>query len=283
MLKLGAHRATTGGLHNALLSAHDVGCQVVQLFTSSPQQWQARPLDAAAHARWAEARATAESVEVLVAHDSYLINLATADETVHGKSVRAFTDELARCTALGIPYLVTHPGAHVGAGEEAGLARFAESLRAIYDAHPEFTTRTLLETTAGQGTCLGRTFEELAWLLAALDRPTQVAVCLDTCHVFAAGYDLRTAADVGAMLDQFESVIGLERLQVIHLNDSKGACGSRLDRHQWIGAGEIGDEGFRALLTDSRLAGVPMLIETPDLDHHAVDLAHLRALAGGNE
>ncbi len=281
-LRLGAHRATTGGLHQALLSADAIGAQVVQVFTSSPMQWQPRPLDPAALALWHETRAEA-SVELAVAHDSYLINLAATDEAVHAKSRHAFAEELRRCQALGIPYLVTHPGAHTGAGEEAGLRLFAQTLRALYDAQPELETITLLETTAGQGSCLGYTFEQIADLLAQIDLPERLAVCLDTCHVFAAGYDVRTADGVAAMLDAFDRVIGLDRLRVIHLNDSKNPLGSRVDRHERIGRGTIGDACFAALLRDPRLADVPMLVETPGLEHHEEELRHLRQLALGAE
>ncbi|MBI5834630.1 MAG: deoxyribonuclease IV [Armatimonadetes bacterium] len=282
MLQLGAHRATTGGLHQALISADAIGAQVVQIFTSSPMQWQARPLDDQALTLWHEARA-AGAVQAVVAHDSYLVNLASVDDEVFAKSRAAYIEELRRCQALDIPYLVAHPGAHMGLGEEAGLARFAETLRGIYLDHPELTVATALETTAGQGTCLGHTFAQLAQLIAAVDLPQRVGVCLDTCHVFAAGYDVRSLDGVVAMLDEFDAEIGLDWLRVIHLNDSKNALGSRVDRHERIGRGTIGDEGFAALLGDSRVAHVPMLVETPGLEHHGEELAHLRRLAKGVE
>jgi deoxyribonuclease-4 len=277
-LLLGAHRATVGGLHTAFAGGDAIGAKVIQVFTSSPRQWRARELDAGAIEAWEAARAAAK-VRLVVAHDSYLINLAATDPAIRARSIAAFTDELERCRRLAIPYLVTHPGAHVGAGEAAGLASFAAALRGIYDAHPEFDTMTLLETTAGQGTSLGARFEEIAELLAAIGHETRLGVCLDTSHVFAAGYDLRTPESEAAVVSAFDDCIDLARLKVIHLNDSKGKLGSRVDRHERIGRGEIGDEAFRALLADPRLRPLPMLVETPGLEHHGAELRRLRRLA----
>jgi deoxyribonuclease-4 len=280
MPMLGAHRATTGGVAAALPSGDAIRAEVIQVFTTSPRRWEIRPLDADAQAAWAAARARSK-VKLVVAHDSYLTNLASADDAVRDKSGRAFAAELERCARLGIPYLVSHPGAHVGGGAEVGLERYGSAVSAIYEERPALTTTTLLETTAGQGSCLGRRFEELAWLLARIAQPARTGVCLDTCHVFAAGWDIRTAAGVTAMLARFDAVIGLDRLKLLHLNDSQGALGSRVDRHERIGRGQIGDECFATLLREPRLAHVPMLVETPGLEYHGEELKHLRRLAKG--
>lgn len=274
---LGAHRATTGGRHNAFAAGEEIGCQVIQIFTSSPRQWKAQPVSDEDQQVWLDAW-QASPIRHVVAHDSYLINLASPDDELRQKSVDAYTAELERCHRLRIPWLVTHPGAHVGAGEETGLRRFAETMRGIYDAHPDWEVITLLESTAGQGTCLGYQVEHLATLLAAIDLPQRVAVCLDTCHLFAAGYDLRDAAAYAATMDAVDSALGPETVKVVHLNDSKGALGSRVDRHDQIGEGEIGEAGFAAWVADDRWAETPMLVETPDLDRHGENLAKLRQL-----
>lgn len=279
---LGAHRPTVGGLHTAWASADEIGAEVMQILTSSPQQWAARRLDEAALAAWSVARADAVCRRV-VAHSAYLLNLASPKPETHERSVAAFTAELQRCQALGLEGVVLHPGAHTGDGEEAGLERIAASLRAIYDAHPELTVPTLLESTAGSGTHLGYRLEHLAWLLAAIDRPGRIAVCLDTCHLHAAGYDQGSPAAVQAFIDEFDAVVGLEYLALVHLNDSKTAVGSRVDRHERIGDGHLGRASFATWLRDERLRQVPMAVETPGLENHGEELVLLRALAAGEE
>lgn len=275
---LGAHRATVGGRHNAFTSAKSIGCRAIQIFTSSPRQWAAQPVTDEDAERWFAAWRKSRIPHV-VAHDSYLINLASPEEGLREKSAAAFLEELRRCDRLGIPYLVTHPGAHVGAGEEDGLLTFADRLRRLYDEHDDLRATTLLETTAGQGTSLGWRFEQLAELLARIGLPERTGICFDTCHAFAAGYDLRSDEGCAATLDALDRVVGLDRLKVIHLNDSKGALGSRVDRHEQIGEGEIGQRAFQLLVTDRRLQDIPMVVETPDLDLHGRNLRRLRALA----
>ncbi len=274
---LGAHRATAGGRQKAFASGEEIGCQAIQIFTSSPRQWKAQPVTDEDREAWLSAW-QASPIAHVVAHDSYLINLASPDDELRQKSVDAYTAELERCHRLRIPWLVTHPGAHVGAGEATGLERFAATLRGIYDAHPDWSVTTLLESTAGQGTCLGHRLEHLATLLAAIDLPERLAVCLDTCHLFAAGYDLREAESYATTIGAVDSILGRETVKVVHLNDSKGALGSRVDRHEQIGEGEIGDQGFAAWVADDRWAAIPMLVETPDLDRHGANLARLRQL-----
>jgi deoxyribonuclease-4 len=225
-------------------------------------------------------------VSSVVAHDSYLINLGTPDGTLWERSIAAFRDELERCALLGVPWLVTHPGAHMGSGVEAGTQRVAAALNRIFDERPDLDVTVLLETTAGQGTTLGRTFEELAAVMAGVEDKRRVAVCFDTCHVFAAGYDLRDETSYAATMQGFDEVIGFEHLMVFHLNDSKKGLASHVDRHTHIGDGELGLEAFRQLLNDERFRDHPGILETPKDDDGADDrrnMATLRTLAGASE
>lgn len=281
MPPLGAHFSVAGGLVNAVRTAVRFGCQTLQLFTKNAAQWNAPPLkDADVSAFRAEA-AAAKLVH-LTAHDSYLINLAAPGDELFAKSVNAFAVEVERAEQLGLAHLVTHPGAHVGSGEDTGLARVIDGLNETARRTRGASVTLLLETTAGQGTTLGWRFEHLARLLDGVSEPERFGVCLDTCHVFAAGYDLRTAAATRKMLDEFDTVVGLERLRLFHLNDSVKPLGSRVDRHAGIGLGEIGEAAFRELLTDSRFSATPMILETPKQDDSGremdpINLARLRA------
>jgi deoxyribonuclease-4 len=221
----------------------------------------------------------------VVGHASYLLNLCSPRDDLWRKSIDTLGIELERCEALGVPWLVLHPGAHVGTGEEAGLVRMARALGEVHAATPGFQTRLLLETTAGQGTKLGYRFEHLAWLLEQTPEGERLGICLDTCHVFAAGYELRTPEGYAATMGAFDRVVGLERLEALHLNDSKGELGSRKDRHEHIGKGYIGLEGFHHVLNDPRLAGLPGILETPksdDLHEDRENLAVLRSLREGD-
>ena len=279
-MRLGAHESISGGLHKAFDRARSVGCDAVQIFVKSNRSWAVKPLTEGDVARF-KAKAEESGIRPVVGHTSYLLNLGTPDEALWAKSRDMLIVELERCEALGMPYLVLHPGSHVGTGEEAGLARVAQGLGEVHAATPGFCTRVLLETTAGQGSSLGHCFEHLAWLLENAPEGERLGVCLDTCHVFAAGYELRTPAGYAATMETFDQVIGLERLKVMHLNDSKGDLGSRKDRHEHIGKGHIGLEGFRHVLNDPRLAGLPGLLETPksdDLHEDRQNLAVLRSL-----
>ncbi len=281
-LRLGAHESIAGGLHKAFDRAQSVGCDALQIFVKSNRSWAVKPLTEEDIARF-KAKAVGTGIQPVVGHTSYLLNLATPDEALWTKSRDMLIVELDRCEALDVPYLVLHPGSHVGTGEEAGLARVAQALGGVHAATPGFRTQILLETTAGQGTNLGYRFEHLAWLMEHTQQGERLGVCLDTCHVFAAGYELRTVEGYAATMEAFDRVIGLERLKVIHLNDSKGDLGSRKDRHEHIGQGNIGLEGFRHVLNDPRLAVLPGLLETPksdDLHEDRENLAVLRSLVG---
>jgi deoxyribonuclease-4 len=280
MLRLGAHESIAGGLHKAFDRARSVGCETVQIFVKPNRSWAVKPLSEEDVARF-EAWAGETGISPVVGHTSYLLNLGTHDEALWAKSRDMLIIELERCEALEVPWLVLHPGSHVGAGEEAGLAQVAQALGEVHAATPGFRARILLETTAGQGTSLGCRFEHLAWLMEHTLEGERLGVCLDTCHVFAAGYELRTTAGYAATMEAFDRIIGLKRLHAIHLNDSKGNLGSRKDRHEHIGKGNIGLEGFRHVMNDSRLAGLPALLETPkgdDLHEDRENLAVLRSL-----
>jgi deoxyribonuclease-4 len=272
--------SASGGVDKALARGEAIPVDSLQLFSKNERQWIAKPLDPDVVDRF-HAEVERTGITKLVVHDSYLINLASPKSDILEKSLPAFTDELQRCDALGVPHLVTHPGAHTGSGVEAGIARFAQSLNEIFDAMPNNPTLTLLETTAGQGTTLGRSFEEIAAIIDLVEHKARVGVCLDTCHIFAAGYDYRTPELYAETMAQFDAAIGLERLKVIHLNDSKNPLGSNKDRHDHIGAGEIGLEGFRQFVNDPRLAGLPGILETEKDDAGENDrrnLATLRSL-----
>jgi len=271
-----------GGLHNALLAAEAHGCSTVQIFTRNASQWKPRPLSDEDVALF---RQTLRKTRLRypTAHDSYLINLASPDEALYQKSIDAFVIELERAERLGLSYLVTHPGAHLGSGEEAGLVRASQALDEVHRRCPGFKVRTLLETTAGQGTALGHRFEHLARILELVGEPRRLGVCLDTCHVFAAGYALAPAREYQATMREFGRVIGFSWLRAFHINDSGKPFGSRVDRHAHIGRGQLGLEPFRLLVNDPRFRSRPMILETAkedgickDMDR--VNLATLRGL-----
>ena len=282
---LGAHMSVAGGVVNAVLSAEALGMDTVQLFTKNANQWVGRPFAPGETAAFRkELRRT--RLKSATSHDSYLINLATAEPTLWRRSVEAFLDELDRAEALGLTYLVTHPGAHCGIGEEPGLANVARALDEVHQRRPDYKVKVLLELTAGQGSCLGHRFEHLAAILDLVDAPKRLGVCLDTCHVFAAGYPLGTDAEYAATMAEFDRVIGLRKLKLFHLNDSKKPLGSRVDRHEHIGRGHLGLEPFRRLINDPRFQKTPMILETPKEDDAGspmdpVNLATLRGLYAG--
>ncbi|HEU5098553.1 MAG TPA: deoxyribonuclease IV [Roseiflexaceae bacterium] len=279
MVKFGAHMSISGGLHKAFGHGERAGCDTVQIFSKNQQQWRGKPLTEEDIALF-RAEQLRTGFEPLIVHDSYLINLASPKDDLWEKSVAAFADELERCAALGIPYLVTHPGAHVGSGEEAGLRREADALNRLFEAGTGEPTTVLLETTAGQGTCLGYRFEHLATLIELVDRSDRIGICVDTCHLLAAGYDVRTPEACAATFEELDRVIGIERIKAFHLNDSQKDLGSRVDRHTHIGAGCVGLEGFRAIVNDPRFAQIPMILETPKGDDLAEDIENLAKLRG---
>lgn len=276
-MRLGAHESIAGGLHLAFDRARMVGCDAVQLFVKSNRAWAVKPLTEE-EIRLFKERAAETGIHPAVGHASYLLNPAAPDEDLWRKSRDTLTIELERCEALGIPYLVLHPGSHMGAGEEEGLKRVARALGEVHAATRGFRARILLETTAGQGTNLGYRFEQLAWLLENTPEGERLGVCVDTCHIFAAGYDIRTPEGYAATWEVFDRLIGLDRLMAIHLNDSKAELGSRVDRHEHIGKGRLGLETFRLVVNDARFADLPGLLETPKSDDLHEDVENLRVL-----
>jgi deoxyribonuclease-4 len=277
-LLLGAHMSIAGGVSQALVRAQSVHSNAVQVFTKNNRQWAGPPVDPEDVARW-QAQLSSCGICCGVSHASYLINLASPRDEIWQRSILAHTDELQRAHAYGIRHVVLHPGSHTGSGLEAGIARIAAALNRIHAATPDCAdTLTLLELMAGQGDTIGATFGQLRRICEQVDDRTRVAICADTCHAFAAGYDLRTPAGYAAMIDEIEREIGLPAVKCWHVNDSVGALGSRRDRHTHIGEGQIGLEGFRHLLNDLRWQGIAMLLETPKEDDLADDVRNLAQL-----
>lgn len=265
MPRLGAHLSIAGGLPRAIDRAEASGCQALQIFTKNASQWRARPLPAD-EIREFRRRAEATRIAPIVAHDSYLINVAAAGDPLRSQSMAALGEELDRAEALGLFGLVMHPGCYTTGSEQQGLDLIARALRDLLRARRRGGTLVLLEHTAGQGTSLGHRFEHLAAIIRRLDGSPRVGVCLDTCHLIAAGYDMRTPEGYEQTFREFDALVGLDRLKVFHLNDSKKPCGSRVDRHEHIGQGCLGLGPFRRLLNDSRFSDLPMLLETPKTD-----------------
>ncbi|MGD0152472.1 MAG: deoxyribonuclease IV [Thermacetogeniaceae bacterium] len=277
---LGAHMSIAGGVDKAVLRGQSVACETIQIFTKSNQQWRAKPLEADEVARFQAARA-ASGIAPVFAHAAYLINLATPDDDAWEKSLEGFIVEVERCALLKLPFIVLHPGAHGGAGEEAGLSRVTRALDECFNRTGDTAVMVLLEITAGQGSSVGGTFEHLAGIMEHSLYPERLGICFDTCHAFAAGYDLRTPEGYNETIESLDRLIGLERLKAIHLNDAKGDLGSHLDRHTHIGLGKLGLEAFRLLLNDPRLQHLPMVLETPkgpDLKEDVMNLSTLRSL-----
>lgn len=274
---LGAHMSIAGGLHKAFERLGRLRGQALQVFLFNQRRWGIPPLSAEAIQSFRMAWRASGEIAV-AAHNSYLINLASQEAALWRRSIQGFAEELRRAEALGIPFLVTHPGAHVGAGPKAGLKRFVQGLDAAMTEAACSGVRVLIETTAGQGSSLGGSFQEIAWILEHSDYGSGLGVCFDTCHVFAAGYDLRGSENYEATMELFHTTIGLERIAWFHLNDSRGDLGSRVDRHAHIGKGRIGREGFRALLRDPRFRGHPMVLETPKGKDLREDRRNLRVL-----
>ena len=269
-----------GGVHMAIERACSINCTAMQIFVKNNMQWFARPLVKEEIRAFLNHR-RAELASVF-AHANYLINLAATNPQFHANSLRALSEELTRADQLELPFLVLHPGAHLGMGEEAGLEKIIASLDRVLAGIPKVKTRIALETTAGQGSCLGDKFEHFAHIISCVREPQRLCICLDTAHVFAAGYDIGSEAATRKMLAQFDRTIGLDRLVAIHANDSKTTRGSRVDRHEHIGKGRIGLDAFRFIMRDRRLRKIPKVLETPkgkDLAQDVINLSTLRALA----
>jgi len=273
-----------GGVDASLLRGRSVGCKAIQIFTKSSNQWRAKRLGEEEIGRFKDNRKKTGISEV-IAHDSYLINLASPKEELRKRSFNAFYEEMDRCRLLGINHLVMHPGSHTGAGEEEGLKTISCELEELLARTDGWDVNIVLETTAGQGTNLGYRFEHLAAIIDGVSRPERLKVCFDTCHVFAAGYDISTASGFQDVLTRLDKVVGLDRLIAFHLNDSKKGLSSRIDRHEHLGKGAIGPEAFRFLMNDGRFANTPKILETPkgkEMEEDLENLAFLRGLVDEN-
>jgi deoxyribonuclease-4 len=275
---IGAHVSIAGGISNAPQRGLDIGCDAIQIFTKNQVQWKEPSLSEDEICSFEEEYNRAK-LKSLIVHCSYLINLASPKANVYSKSLRAFVCELKRSEKIGANYVVIHPGAHMGDGEEKGLGKIVKSVNRALETSNTKNVCVLYETTAGAGTVLGYRFEQIANLIENCSNSRRVGVCLDTCHVFAAGYDLRTSRGYGKTMREFDDIIGLEKLKVIHMNDSKTELGSRVDRHHHIGEGFIGLKGFRNIVRDERLKTIPKILETPGMpDDFRRNIKLLRSL-----
>jgi deoxyribonuclease IV len=259
---LGAHFSIAGGLHKALYTARDYGCTAVQIFTKNASTWKERTLTDQDIETFDRARQET-GITAIASHTAYLINLGSPEKKKFDRACTALTHEVTRSFQLGIPWVVHHPGAHMAAGETAGIERIAEGINRVLHESRDNGPLLLLETCAGQGTTLGHTFEQLAAIAEKVEKGERLGFCLDTCHIFAAGYDIRTEAAYHKTMTAFDKVLGLDRLKVIHLNDALRELGSRVDRHDHIGKGKIGPEGFSLIMNDERLTHIPKILETP--------------------
>lgn len=273
----GAHESIAGGVFRAIERGKQATCDTIQMFNKSNNQWRAaklKPEEVDTFFKLIEAT----GVTVATSHTSYLINIGSPDRALSEKSYRSLKEEMERCELLKIGNLVMHPGSHVGSGEETGMNRISENINRLFDELHNNHVTLLLETTAGQGSNLGYTFEQLAYMIDRVENKDRIGVCLDTCHIFAAGYPLVNPKDYQKTMKQLDEVIGLDRLRIIHMNDSMKECGSRRDRHEHIGKGFIGLEGFRHIVNDKHLKNIPMILETPKGEDLAEDIENLRVL-----
>ncbi len=274
---LGAHTSTSGGVSKSVDLAEKLGFNAMQIFTKNNNRWFQKPLEE----REIEAFQTKlkdSNIKFVVSHDSYLINLCAKDKEILKKSRTAMLDELERCELLGIPHLNFHPGSHLGAGEEDGIKLIAESINIAHDKTKGYKVSSMLETTAGQGTAIGYRFEQLQKIIELVEQKERMTVCIDTAHIFAAGYDIRDPKNFKQVIKEFDEVIGLERLRCFHFNDSKKELGSRVDRHEHIGKGFIGKEGFANIMNYKKLQKIPKILETPKGKDQKEDLVNLKVL-----
>ena len=280
-MNLGAHKSISGGVDRALDRGRETGCDALQMFVKSSNQWRARPLSEEEIEAFHEKK-SAYRDDFLMAHSSYLINIASPEKEQARKSIHALVIEIERCAVLGIPYLVLHPGSHRGTTEEEGIVRIASRLSEVFLKTSGTDVMVLLETTSGTGDNIGYRFEHIASIMGRVEQTERTGCCYDTCHSFAAGYDIRTRESYQKTFSEFDRTIGFKKLKAFHLNDSKHGLGSRKDRHQHIGEGEIGKDGFSFLVNDQRFMEIPMVLETPkdrdDLEFDRKNLALLRSM-----
>ena len=277
---LGAHMSIEGGVFNAPLRGKKIGCDVIQIFTKNNNRWESKKITDKEITAFKE-NLERTGIKAVASHDAYLINLASPNKDVYKKSLIAFYDEMQRAEALGLPYLVFHPGAHLGEGEDMGVKQIADSINLLLSKKPKINLILLLETTAGQGTNIGWRFEQLAKIINLIEQKEKIGVCIDTCHIFAAGYDITTEKGYTKTFEEFDKIIGLKRLRLFHINDSKKGLASRVDRHEHIGKGMLGLSAFRMLMNDKRFKDIPMILETPkgkEMEEDKINLSTLRSL-----
>lgn len=274
---LGAHMSIAGGVHNAVTAGKETGCNCIQVFTKSSNQWKAKPLTQKDVTQFKDL-VKETKISPIVAHDSYLINIASPDQALREKSINALLEEVERAELLEIPFLVMHPGARMDSNISLALKRVAEGINRIYNQTLNYNVMICLEITAGQGTTLGRTFEELQEIIEQVKDSNRIGVCLDTCHLYAAGYDLKTKSGFKEAIGSFEKILGFDKLKVVHLNDSKKGLNCHVDRHEHIGKGMLGLEPFQWILNDPRFANIPLILETPKGVSNKEDLENLALL-----
>ena len=275
---LGAHVSTSGGIHNSIKNGDDLKCNAIQIFLANPNRWESKPPTEEVIEKFSEAW-KASPIQDVIVHDIHLSNLASPKNDVLEKSRLQFKGMMELSQTVGIQHIVTHLGAHLGEGEDFGLKQLSDSFDLLFETSDAPDVVVLLETTAGQGTNLGYCFEHLRDIIGMSKHSDRFGVCLDTCHVFAAGYDIRTESDCDSTFDKFDEIIGLERLKAFHINDAKSEYQSRVDRHEHIGEGNIGTTAFTYILNDSRFAETPLIIETPNMNTmHGKNLTTLRGL-----
>jgi deoxyribonuclease IV len=275
--KLGAHTSINGGVFTAVDLAEKLGFTAMQIFTKNNNRWYSKELSEKEIEIYTN-RLKASNIKFVVAHDSYLINLCAKDLEILKKSRDSFIDELKRCELLGIPHLNFHPGAHLGVGEEEGIKLIAESINIAHSNTPGFNVTSMIETTAGQGSAIGYTFEHLRKITDLVDEKKRITVCIDTAHIFAAGYDIRDSKIYENVINDFDNIVGLDRLKCLHMNDSKKPLGSKVDRHEHIGKGFIGIQGFTNIMNDKRIKHIPKILETPKGKEQLEDLVNINIL-----
>jgi len=273
----GAHESISGGVFNAIERGQTATCDIIQMFNKSNSQWRAKKIEQAELDKYFE-MIKETGVTVATSHSSYLINIASPDKELNEKSYKSLKDEMERCEMLKIPNLVLHPGSHVGTGEDEGIKRIIKNLNRLFKELKNNSVCILLETTAGQGSNLGYTFEQIAEMIDGAKIQDQIGVCLDTCHIFAAGYPISDLKEYKNTMKKFDDIIGIDKLKIIHMNDSKKEFGSRRDRHEHIGKGHIGIEAFRNIVNDKKLKNIPMILETPKEEELKEDIENLKVL-----
>jgi len=274
---LGAHTSTSGGVSKSVILADKLGFTAMQIFTKNNNRWFQKDLSET-EINLFKTKLEKSNIKFVVAHDSYLINLCATNKSILAKSRKAFLDELERCELLGISHLNFHPGAHLGAGEKDGIKLIAESLNIVHEKTKNYNVSSMLEATAGQGTAIGYKFEQLREIIDLIEQKDRMTVCIDTAHIFAAGYDIKDSNNFKKVTKEFDDIIGLERLKCFHMNDSKKPLGSRVDRHEHIGKGFIGLEGFKNIMNEKKLTKIPKILETPKGKEQLEDLENLKVL-----